>query len=208
LGGQQLPEGGARGKDSTMGRLSLGTSLTTAIPFSFHLLLSASAHFAGILHSFQKRLGGPIDFPSFGRWNFFLYCVEEFRKTDPDPFANLFPLRGQSEVQSTGIILRPCLYDQPPPDKWAYHPGGRAFLHRKNVMELRQGDLFFPGYGMKNEELGKSQVQTERFFLLAAAQGPRQLPDERENFLVRLRYGNPHGCTIQPSARPVKIFLL
>jgi hypothetical protein len=136
----------------------LDVSLTTAIPFSFYLPLSTRAPFAGILHGFQKRLGGPVDFPSFGKWNSFLYRVEEFRKTDPDPFVNFFPLGSQPKVQSTGIILRPFLHDQPLPDKWAYHPGGRAFLHRKNVMEFRQGDLLFPGYGMENEKLGKSQV--------------------------------------------------
>jgi hypothetical protein len=151
------------------GRLSLGVSLTKAILFSSHLLLSTFASFAGILHGVQKRLGGPVDFPSFYRRNAFLYRVEEFRKADPDPFVNLSPLGGQTQIQSPRIMLRPFLHDQPSPDEGAYHPGGRAFLHRKNVMEFRQGNLSFPGYGVEDEKLGESQVQAKRFFLLAAA---------------------------------------
>jgi hypothetical protein len=150
----------------------LGVSLTTAILFSSRLFLSTFASLAGVLHGVQKRLGGPVDFPSFYRRNSFLYRVEEFRKADPDPFVNLFPLGGQTQIQSPRIMLRPFLHDQTPPDEGAYHPGGRTFLHRKNVMEFRQGDLSFPGYGVEDEELGKSQVQAKRFFLLAAAQGP------------------------------------
>jgi len=206
LGGQQLPGAGAGGKESIIGKLSLDVSLTTAIPFSFLNLLSTSAAFAGILHGVQESLGGPVDFPSFRRGNSLLYLVEEFGKTDPDPFIGIFSLGSQPEVQSPGILLRPFLHDQPPPDKRAYHPGGRAFLHRKNGMELRQGDLSFPGYGVEDEELGESQVQAKRFFLLAAAQGPGQLPDEGKNVLAGLRYGYFHGCILQPSVWPVKKF--
>jgi hypothetical protein len=150
----------------------LGVSLTTAIPFSFRMLLSTFASLAGVLHGVQKSLGGPVDFPSFCRRNSLLYRVEEFRETDPDPLVNLSSLGGQPQIQRPRIMLRLFLHDQPPPDEGTYHPGGRAFLHRKNVMEFRQGDLSFPGYGVEDKELGKSQVQAKGFFLLAAAQGP------------------------------------
>lgn len=155
-----------------MGRLSLGISLTTAILFSSYLFLPTFASLAGALHGVQKSLGGPVDFLSFCRRNSFLYRVKEFRKAGPDPFVNLSPLVGQTQVQSPRIMLRPFLLDQPPPDEGAYHPGGRTFLHRKNIMEFRQGNLSFAGYGVEDKELGKSQVQAKRFFLLAASQRP------------------------------------
>ena len=118
------------------------------------MLLSTFASLAGALYSVQKCLGGPVDLPSFCRGNPFLYRSEEFRKADPDPLVNLFPLGGQTQIQSPRIMLRPFLHHQPPPDEGAYHPGGRTFLHRKNIMEFRQGDLSLPGYGVKDEELG------------------------------------------------------
>jgi len=195
-------------KDSIIGKLSGGVSLAAAILFSFHVLLSTPAAFAGILNGVQKRLGRRVDFPSFGRRNSSLYRVEEFRKTDPDPLVNLFPPGSQPKVQGPGIMISPFLHDQTPPDKRAYHPGGRAFFHCEDVMEFRQLDFSLPGNAVENEELGESQVEAERLFLLAAAQGPRQLSDEGKDFPVGYGEGQVHGCILQLSPRKVKNFFL
>jgi hypothetical protein len=148
-----------------------------AILFSFHPFPSVSAKPTGALHGIQKGLSGRVDFPSFRRWNFLLYRVEEFGKADPDSFVDLLPLASQPEVQSPGIIIRPFLRDQPLADERGYHPGGRAFLHGKDVMEFRQRGLSFSRDEMEDEKLGKREVQTERLLLLATAQGPGQLGD-------------------------------
>ncbi len=182
-------------------------SLTTAIPFSFHLF-STSSTFAGILHGVQESPGRPVDLLSFSRRNSLLDGIQEFSQTDPNSFVCLFPLRGQPQIQSPGIMLRLFLDDQSPPDKRADHPGGSALFHREDIVEFCQLNDASSSNVVKDEELGKSQVQTERLFLLTAPQGPGKFSDEGKDFLVGLRHGLIHGCIIQLYVRPVKTFFL
>jgi hypothetical protein len=98
------------------------------------------------------------------------------------------------------------LDDQSPPDERADHPGGGTFFYRKDIVELRQLNDSSSRNTVKDEELGKSQVQAKSFLLLTAAQSPGKLSDEGKDFLVRLRHGHRHSCILQPSFQPVKNF--
>jgi len=112
--------------------------------------------------------------------------LEKPPQAQPDPPVGLPPLLRKRKLGRPGIMHRPVTFQEALLDQRIHQTGGRAFLHGKDPVKLRQTQFPFFRDGVQDHELMERDVLADRLIPAAAPYLTGEAHDDFHYFPVVL----------------------